>query len=41
MDSIRVIEQLLKQHFPDCDTLKANLVANWILDALEKADAIK
>lgn len=34
-DSIRVLESLLKDEFPNTDNLKANLVANRILDVLE------
>ena len=35
LDSIRVLEKILKDEFPNIDNLKANLTANRILDALE------
>lgn len=36
-DIIRTIEDILKREF-HCDNPQANLVANWILDEVEKSE---
>lgn len=36
-DSIKTIEEILKKEF-HCDALQANLVANHILDELDKIE---
>lgn len=38
LDSIRVLESILKNEYPETDNLKANLVSNRILDALEMVE---
>jgi len=38
LDAIRELEKLIKNEFPETDNLRANLMANRILDTLELID---